>query len=113
MWAFSFYLEAVAIIPQLHFVSKAGRSEKIVDYYICGLMQYRVFHIMNWETISSISGIVQCIIYVYFFSSVFSIKSKYMYIPVPDSSQQPIYVISANDLPKKENKESDIPVEKV
>lgn len=46
--AFSQYLEALAIIPQLHLISKAGRTEKVVSCYIFGLTVYRSLYVMNW-----------------------------------------------------------------
>jgi hypothetical protein len=49
-WAFSQHLEALAIIPQLHLIWKAGRAEKIVSYYIYGLTAYRTFYILNWAS---------------------------------------------------------------
>lgn len=122
MWAFSEYLEAVAIIPQIYFVSKAGYSENVVDYYIYGLAQYRLFYVVNWayryyneyhlDLISTVPGVVQCMIYFYYFCTMFNSKKMDMYraCDVSDPSNQPVYIISANDLPPKENKD---PVEKV
>lgn len=47
-WAFSIYLEAVAIIPQLHMVQKDGQVDNITAHYIFLLGMYRVLYLFNW-----------------------------------------------------------------
>lgn len=48
LWAFSVYLEAVAILPQLHMVQKHGEVENLTAHYIFFLGLYRVFYGANW-----------------------------------------------------------------
>jgi ER lumen protein retaining receptor len=93
-WAFSQYLEALAIIPQLHLISKAGRAEKVVSYYIYGLTSYRTFYILNWanqysnedfrDLLFIVPALFQILIYCdYFFdllsSRLIPKKRKYMH----------------------------------
>lgn len=77
LWAFSIYLEAVVIIPQIVIIHKAGRAEKYIMPYILLLTTYRVLYIFNWihkavyligrpDTISYRSGYTQVLIYVGF-----------------------------------------------
>jgi ER lumen protein retaining receptor len=77
LWAFSIYLEAVAIFPQLFMVSKTGEAENITAHYLFMLGSYRGFYILNWiyryhteghfEIIAITAGIVQTVLYVDFF----------------------------------------------
>ncbi|KAJ9587568.1 hypothetical protein L9F63_018999, partial [Diploptera punctata] len=90
LWICSELLEAVAIIPQMYYVSKAGTSEKIVDYYIYGLAQYKVLYVLSWvygyyieeyymDIYSVIPGIIQCLIYFYYFFTKFDSKMQRIY----------------------------------
>ena len=47
-WAFSIYLEAVAILPQLFMLQKQGGSENLTSHYIFMLGMYRLFYLFNW-----------------------------------------------------------------
>jgi len=47
-WAFSIYLEAVAILPQLFMLQKQGGAESLTGHYILLLGLYRLFYILNW-----------------------------------------------------------------
>jgi ER lumen protein retaining receptor len=77
LWAFSIYLEAVAILPQLFMISKTGEAESITSHYLFALGSYRAFYILNWiyrytvethyDIIAVIAGIVQTILYCDFF----------------------------------------------
>lgn len=48
IWSFSIWLEAVAIFPQLHMLSKIREVENITANYVVALGIYRVFYIFNW-----------------------------------------------------------------
>jgi hypothetical protein len=48
LWAFSIYLEALAIMPQLFMLTKTGNAETITSHYLFALGAYRAFYIMNW-----------------------------------------------------------------
>eukprot|EP00039_Didymoeca_costata_P018363 m.333159 g.333159 ORF g.333159 m.333159 type:complete len:216 (+) comp17084_c0_seq1:116-763(+) len=77
-WAFSIYLEAVAIMPQLFMLTKTGAAENITSHYLLFLGLYRAFYIMNWikryidpehhyDPIAVVAGIIQTILYCDFF----------------------------------------------
>jgi len=76
-WAFSIYLEAVAMIPQLHMLRITGQAEALTRYYIFFLVAYRAMYILNWicryffesyswDPISVVGGVTQTIINGYF-----------------------------------------------
>lgn len=44
LWAFSIYLEALAIIPQIILVRKTGEAERLTTNYIFALVCYRALH---------------------------------------------------------------------
>ncbi|XKL67228.1 hypothetical protein PGB90_010648 [Kerria lacca] len=77
LWAFSIYLESVAILPQLFMISKTGEAESITSHYLFALGSYRGLYILNWiyryyvenfhDLIAIIAGIVQTILYGDFF----------------------------------------------
>ncbi|KAJ7968771.1 ER lumen protein retaining receptor family protein [Quillaja saponaria] len=77
-WAFSIYLEAVAILPQLVLLQRSGNVDNLTGQYVLLLGAYRAFYILNWiyryltepqfsRWISCISGIVQTALYADFF----------------------------------------------
>ncbi|KAF2305338.1 hypothetical protein GH714_004065 [Hevea brasiliensis] len=77
-WAFSIYLEAVAILPQLVLLQRSGNVDNLTGQYVFFLGAYRAFYILNWiyryftEThfsrwISCVSGLVQTALYADFF----------------------------------------------
>lgn len=77
-WAFSIYLEAVAILPQLVLVQRSGNVDNLTGQYVFFLGAYRAFYILNWiyryyveahfsRRISCISGLVQTALYADFF----------------------------------------------
>lgn len=47
-WAFSIYLEAVAIFPQLFILQRTGEAEAITTHYLAALGIYRGLYIPNW-----------------------------------------------------------------
>ena len=76
-WAFSLWLEAVAILPQLFILQKTGHAKSITTDYIFTLGLYRALYIPNWiyryftearfESISFFSGVLQTLLYSDFF----------------------------------------------
>lgn len=92
-WAFSIYLEAVAILPQLHMVQKHGEAENLTSHYIFLLGLYRVLYLVNWiyrymtedgywQAIVWVSGAVQAVLYLDFFYNYIKAKQKDFYQPV-------------------------------
>lgn len=93
LWAFSIYLEAVAILPQLFMVSKTGEAESITSHYLFALGSYRGLYILNWiyryytesfqDWIAIIAGIVQTVLYCDFFYLYITkvLKGKKLQLP--------------------------------
>ncbi|KAK1772342.1 ER lumen protein-retaining receptor [Phialemonium atrogriseum] len=79
MWAFSIWLEAVAILPQLFMLQRTGEAETITTHYLFALGLYRALYIPNWiyryvtepnhkvDYIAVTAGIIQTILYSDFF----------------------------------------------
>eukprot|EP00741_Cyanophora_paradoxa_P004802 tig00000829_g4659.t1 len=81
LWAFSIFLEAVAIIPQLYLLQRTGEVENLTADYIATLGGYRALYILNWiyryateehyrqgkNYVVWICGLVQTVIYCDFF----------------------------------------------
>ncbi|KAI9820928.1 MAG: endoplasmic reticulum retention protein [Phylliscum demangeonii] len=77
MWAFSIWLESVAILPQLFMLQRTGEAETITTHYLFALGAYRAFYIPNWayryfaeghtDPIAVVAGILQTILYSDFF----------------------------------------------
>ncbi|KAJ3378247.1 endoplasmic reticulum retention protein [Lobulomyces angularis] len=73
LWAFSIYLEAVAILPQLFQLTRTGEAENITIHYLGALGMYRALYIPNWiyryyaedhlDWIAVVSGVVQTALY--------------------------------------------------
>jgi len=100
LWAFSIYLEAVAIIPQLvvvHSFAKesGGFVENLTSHYVFALGGYRAMYLINWifrfmtepgyrDWIVWISGMVQTGIYCDFFYYYIMAQSqgKTMSLPI-------------------------------
>lgn len=76
-WAFSQYLEAVAILPQIFLLEYTERYEALTSHYLFFLGAYRVVYMIHWvvryvaygkfNTISVIAGLVQSLMYADFF----------------------------------------------
>ncbi|XP_018561830.1 ER lumen protein-retaining receptor 1 [Anoplophora glabripennis] len=74
LWAFSIYLESVAILPQFYMIYKKGELERSLLYYLIPLGLYRLFYIFNWiyrynteghiDKISDGAGIIYVIVYL-------------------------------------------------
>ncbi|KAK5135733.1 hypothetical protein LTR08_004719 [Meristemomyces frigidus] len=77
LWAFSIWLESVAILPQLFMLQRTGEAESITTHYLFALGAYRALYIPNWiyryfageyvEPIAVVAGIVQTVLYSDFF----------------------------------------------
>jgi ER lumen protein retaining receptor len=79
LWAFSIWLESVAILPQLFMLQRTGEAETITTHYLFALGSYRALYIPNWlyryfvetpsfvDPIAVIAGIVQTVLYSDFF----------------------------------------------
>ncbi|KAJ3301645.1 endoplasmic reticulum retention protein [Kappamyces sp. JEL0829] len=77
-WAFSIYLESVAILPQLFQVSRTGEAETITTHYLFALGAYRALYLLNWvykyfnepqwhDWIAVTAGLLQTCLYIDFF----------------------------------------------
>ncbi|XP_004134621.1 ER lumen protein-retaining receptor A isoform X1 [Cucumis sativus] len=77
-WAFSIYLEAVAILPQLVLLQRSGNVDNLTGHYVFFLGAYRALYILNWiyryftdihfnRWIACIAGLVQTALYADFF----------------------------------------------
>ncbi|KAL6185726.1 hypothetical protein ACLB2K_041853 [Fragaria x ananassa] len=78
MWAFSIYLEAVAILPQLVLLQRTRNIDNLTGQYVVLLGAYRALYILNWiyryfteegfvHWITWIAGIIQTLLYADFF----------------------------------------------
>ncbi|KAI5864303.1 putative HDEL sequence binding protein [Durotheca rogersii] len=79
LWAFSIWLESVAILPQLFMLQRTGEAEVITTHYLFALGIYRTLYIPNWiyryitepnhqiDWIAIVAGIIQTILYSDFF----------------------------------------------
>lgn len=77
LWAFSLWLESVAILPQLFMLQRTGEAENITVHYVFALGIYRALYILNWiyrylfegrfDLIPVLSGVVQTVLYSDFF----------------------------------------------
>uniref|UniRef100_A0A6V2SDQ8 ER lumen protein-retaining receptor n=1 Tax=Emiliania huxleyi TaxID=2903 RepID=A0A6V2SDQ8_EMIHU len=85
VWAFSIYLEAVAILPQLFLLQKQGEVENLTSHYVFALGAYRALYLLNWmfrfmtepdyqQRIVWLSGLVQTALYCDFFYHYYQSK---------------------------------------
>ncbi|CAH0004286.1 unnamed protein product [Clonostachys byssicola] len=95
-WAFSIWLESVAILPQLFMLQRTGEAETITTHYLFALGSYRALYIPNWiyryftepdhipDYIAIIAGIVQTVLYSDFFYIYYTkvMKGKKFKLPV-------------------------------
>ncbi|KAF2155846.1 putative ER lumen protein retaining receptor [Myriangium duriaei CBS 260.36] len=94
LWAFSIWLESVAILPQLFMLQRTGEAETITTHYLFALGAYRALYIPNWiyrwfaegwfDPIPVIAGIIQTILYSDFFYIYWSkvMQGKKFNLPV-------------------------------
>lgn len=91
--AFSIYLEAVAILPQLFMLQKQGGAESLTSHYVMLLGLYRLFYLFNWiyryatepnylQIIVWVSGIVQTALYLDFFYNYINAKRERIDAPI-------------------------------
>ncbi|KAG9002834.1 endoplasmic reticulum retention protein [Tulasnella sp. JGI-2019a] len=81
-WAFSIYLESVAILPQLFLLQRTGEAETITTHYLAALGFYRAMYIPNWiyryytdgvvDVIAVVAGLVQTGLFADFFYIYFT-----------------------------------------
>eukprot|EP01088_Endostelium_zonatum_P012785 TRINITY_DN2705_c0_g1_i1.p1 TRINITY_DN2705_c0_g1~~TRINITY_DN2705_c0_g1_i1.p1 ORF type:complete len:239 (-),score=16.46 TRINITY_DN2705_c0_g1_i1:29-745(-) len=86
LWAFSIFLEAVAIFPQLVVLQRTQDVETFTGHYIFALGGYRLFYLFNWiyryftetryhsDLIAVIAGLIQTALYLDFFYYYLSSK---------------------------------------
>ncbi|KAM1032984.1 hypothetical protein TB2_036035 [Malus domestica] len=78
LWAFSIYLEAVSMIPQLILLQRSGNVDNLTGQYVFLLGAYRALYILNWiyryftephfsRWIACVAGLVQTALYADFF----------------------------------------------
>ena len=77
LWAFSIWLESVAILPQLFMLQRTGEAETVTTHYLFALGMYRALYIPNWfyryfalekvDKIAWIAGVIQTVLYSDFF----------------------------------------------
>jgi ER lumen protein retaining receptor len=94
LWAFSIWLESVAILPQLFMLQRTGEADTITVHYLFALGIYRALYIPNWvwryfaegwfEAIPVLAGIVQTVLYSDFFWIYYTkvMKGKKFKLPV-------------------------------
>jgi ER lumen protein retaining receptor len=95
-WAFSIWLESVAILPQLFMLQRTGEAEVITTHYLFALGIYRGLYIPNWiyryftepdhqaDWIAIIAGIIQTVLYSDFFWIYYNkvLKGRKFKLPV-------------------------------
>jgi ER lumen protein retaining receptor len=101
LWAFSIWLESVAILPQLFLLQRTGEAETITTHYLFALGLYRALYIPNWvwryftetnkvtgapwfDGIAVMAGLVQTVLYSDFFWIYYTkvMKGKKFALPV-------------------------------
>ncbi|KAF2756290.1 ER lumen protein retaining receptor [Pseudovirgaria hyperparasitica] len=96
LWAFSIWLESVAILPQLFMLQRTGEAETITTHYLFALGAYRAFYIPNWiyrysfdshykfDPIAIFAGLIQTVLYSDFFYIYYTkvIQGKKFGLPV-------------------------------
>jgi ER lumen protein retaining receptor len=96
LWAFSIWLESVAILPQLFMLQRTGEAETITTHYLFALGSYRALYIPNWiyryateakhkpDWIAIIAGLIQTVLYSDFFYVYYTrvMKGKKFKLPV-------------------------------
>eukprot|EP00736_Rhodelphis_marinus_P005447 Rmarinus@m.19752 len=94
LWAFSIFLESVAILPQLFLLQKTGECENLTSHYIFFLGGYRGMYIINWiyryltephyvQWLVWTAGLLQTALYCDFFYYYFTaaVSGKKMKLP--------------------------------
>ena len=110
-WAFSIYLEAVAILPQLFMLQKQGGAESLTSHYVMLLGLYRLFYLFNWiyryatednymQIIVWVSGIVQTALYLDFFWNYVAAKRDRLDAPIALAQEDRHQVDAARGFPE-------------
>jgi len=96
LWAFSIYLEAVAIFPQLMLLQGAQQVGSLTYDYVFALGGYRALYLINWiyriytepgysNWIAWIAGIVQTTLYSdFFYQYIVNKRSSILPTKIPD-----------------------------
>jgi len=101
LWAFSMYLEAVAVLPQLDIVQRIARNsgtgtvENLTAQYMFALGLYRALYMLNWgyriyfeagtywDPISWVAGTIQTLLYADFiYYYIKALKTGQIVLPV-------------------------------
>ncbi|KIV98966.1 uncharacterized protein PV09_09296 [Verruconis gallopava] len=96
LWAFSIWLESVAILPQLFMLQRTGEAETITTHYLFALGIYRALYIPNWlyryfievppffDPIAVVAGVIQSVLYSDFFYIYYTkvLQGKKFNLPV-------------------------------
>lgn len=93
VWAFSIYLESVAILPQLFLLQKQGEVENLTSHFVAALGAYRGLYLLNWiyryateddymQRIVWLAGLVQTGLYIDFFYHYYESKKSGLNRPV-------------------------------
>jgi len=94
LWAFSIWLESVAILPQLFMLQRTGEAETITTHYLFALGVYRALYIPNWiyryfaesyvDPIAWLAGMLQTVLYSDFFYIYYTkvLQGKKFNLPV-------------------------------
>ncbi|KOS22924.1 ER lumen protein-retaining receptor [Escovopsis weberi] len=96
LWAFSIWLESVAILPQLFMLQRTGEAETITTHYLFALGSYRALYIPNWvwrylvetkyhvDWIALTAGVIQTVLYSDFFYIYYTkvLKGQKFKLPV-------------------------------
>jgi len=101
MWAFSVFLEAVTILPQLLMLQSTGNVETLTGHYIFCLGGYRALYLINWiyryimeddyeQWIVWTAGAIQTILYIDFFYYYFKGYLRGEAISLPTSATQKV-----------------------
>uniref|UniRef100_A0AAG5D0Z7 ER lumen protein-retaining receptor n=1 Tax=Anopheles atroparvus TaxID=41427 RepID=A0AAG5D0Z7_ANOAO len=86
LWSFSIFLEAVAILPQMHLTCKIFHVEPWFKCYLLLLGSYRALYIIHWidryrqfglyDPLSFVSGGVQTVLFVMLAARIASLKNR-------------------------------------
>lgn len=87
LYAFSLWLESVAVLPQLWMIQNQGGTRDVLTYhYLLCLGGYRVFYIMNWAyryivegrmlIIQWVAGVIQAVFFADLFFHYFTKVAK-------------------------------------
>eukprot|EP01128_Nolandella_sp_AFSM9_P006089 TRINITY_DN3062_c0_g1_i1.p1 TRINITY_DN3062_c0_g1~~TRINITY_DN3062_c0_g1_i1.p1 ORF type:complete len:232 (-),score=57.24 TRINITY_DN3062_c0_g1_i1:712-1386(-) len=96
LWAFSIFLEAITILPQLVLLQSSGNVENLTSHYVAALGGYRALYLINWiyrfatekdysHWLVWVAGLVQTAIYVDFFYYYFQSYKKGSKMTLPTS----------------------------